>query len=185
MIKQLARVFLAGAALTFTLSAAQAQTVVIKPACGTTANVHFCGQVRNLPGSDEDVNEILVNTVVLNAPRPGFALVTFNGNVFCNFDPPIGSSIDRTTYRVELQIRPDNRTPESNGPGSAGIGRFADSAGEEDYELNPANITRTLLITRTGRNVFFVRAKLEAVTPNSFGFCNVNGGEMSVGYFPR
>lgn len=161
--------------------------------CGTKENVHFCDKITSTGPSS-----IVVPGMKLKYRNVGRALVTWTGSVYCSVPDELGqdgpSKTSRREFFVHLALKNDNSTDiDYNGDGNATIGELNDLWVSTSYALDrnvriwPVTLTKTFNINKpqTSNYQVLIKRDFRREHFSKNGFCNINGGSMTVTFTPR
>lgn len=156
-----------------------------RPGCGSAANNFLCFSLTQTAASPSFSTYRSTPALTFNAPRPGRAVVTWQGTGYCtgdtiftSFDPP------RTEWDIVLNVQLQEGTGGGipyNAPGASSLGenRQADMV-RSYYLMTPLTLTRSFTIPAAGQKRYFLRARAEfRASIISGAFCNINGGSMT------
>ncbi|MFC3691071.1 hypothetical protein ACFOWB_02460 [Chenggangzhangella methanolivorans] len=166
---------------------------VSKP-CGTEGNLYFCLSLK-----PDDRGPKLATVYSVNFPSKGTAVVNWNGSVFCDVMsvPDVGPTqynlrVGETSTFVDLAITQGSQSIVYNAPGALTVGDTA--INYVPREVGFAQISRTFLVpaplsktfeVKPGKQTYQVLVRADFRKFGNPAFCNINGGTMSIQFFPR
>lgn len=175
-------------------SAAQPFLKMGKP-CGTVEDLFFCLQFN--PNTKEQKE---ISALKVKFPSKGRVLVTWQGSVYCATAPASavipGISIVNLEYFVFMAVQDNDDPIVYNDSGNVALGeriyedrRFTpDSNYKIDYRRTnmwPVTITRAFDVDRASTVTYKGVGIADFRRSSTGSICNVNGGAMTVQFFPN
>lgn len=161
--------------------------------CGTEENLYFCLSLK-----PDDRGPKIASVLTVKFPSNGTAVVNWNASVFCDVmsKPDVGPTqynlrVGETSTFVDLAITQGSQPIVYNAPGALTVG---DSAiNYVPREVGFAQISRTFLVpaplsktfeVKAGKQTYQVLVRADFRKFGNPAFCNINGGTMTVQFFP-
>lgn len=163
------------------------------PPCGSPGNVYFCVDLK-----PTDAGPKLITPFQVKMPGKGTAFVAWSGSVYCDVTsvPDINKQFNLvrgvTSTFVDLAITQGQGQFAYNQPGAVSVGDLTESRIPREVGFNqtkkvfliPVTLSKTFPVNKGSESyqVTVVGRFLEYGSP---AFCNINGGSMTVQFYPQ